>query len=105
MGRNSLGYRTDLHTFRRGSITAVRSRDEVLDNTVRLQAEAVGPAFVSIDDNTRPHRTVIIDDYLESERIAHMDWPAYLSLNPAENLWDALGVLCINASHPQPLSQ
>ncbi|GFW95484.1 transposable element Tcb1 transposase [Trichonephila clavipes] len=66
----SLGYRTNLHIFKRGSVTAVRYRDEVLEPTVRLYDAAVGPTFVLMDDNARPHRADIVDDYLESEGIA-----------------------------------
>ncbi|GFW73443.1 transposable element Tcb1 transposase [Trichonephila clavipes] len=83
----SLGYRTELHIFKRGSVTAVRYRDEVLEPNVRLYAGAVGPTFVLIDDNARPHRADIIDDYLESKGIARMVWPAYSpDLNPIENI-------------------
>ncbi|GFW49832.1 transposable element Tcb1 transposase [Trichonephila clavipes] len=83
----SLGYRTDLHIFKRGSVMAVRYRDEVLEPIVRLYAPAVGSTFVLMDDNTRPHRAGIVDDYLESKGIARMAWPAYSSdLNPIENL-------------------
>ncbi|GFU46596.1 transposable element Tcb1 transposase [Trichonephila clavipes] len=46
----SLGYRTDLHIFKRGSVTAVRYRDEVLEPIVRLYAAAAGPIFVLMDD-------------------------------------------------------
>ncbi|GFT39331.1 transposable element Tcb1 transposase [Trichonephila clavipes] len=69
---NSLGYRTDLHIFKRGSVTAVRYRDEVLEHIVRLYAAAVGLTFVLMNDNARPHRADIVDDYLESEGIARM---------------------------------
>ncbi|GFU83876.1 transposable element Tcb1 transposase [Trichonephila clavipes] len=88
----SLEYRTDLHIFKRGSVTAVRYRDEVLEPIVRLYAAAVDPTFVLMDDNARPHRADIVDDYLESEGIVRIAWPAYSpDLNPIEILCDALG--------------
>ncbi|GFV80536.1 transposable element Tcb1 transposase [Trichonephila clavipes] len=53
---------------------------------------AVGLTFVLMDDNARPHRADIVDDYLESEGIARMACPGYSpDLNPIENPWDALG--------------
>lgn len=98
----SLGYRTDLHIFKRGSVTAVRYRDEVLEPFVRLYAAAVGPTFVLMDDNARPHRADIVDDYLESEGIARMAWAAYSpDLNPIENVWDALG-RAVSSRFPPP---
>ena len=52
---------------------------------------AVGPTFVLMNDNIRPHKAAIVDDYLESEGITHMGWPTYsLDLNHIQNLWDAL---------------
>ncbi|GFY22305.1 transposable element Tcb2 transposase [Trichonephila clavipes] len=58
----SLGYRTDLHIFKRGSVTAVRYRDQVLEPIVRLYTAVVGPTFVLMDDNARSHRADIVDD-------------------------------------------
>ncbi|GFY21125.1 transposable element Tcb1 transposase [Trichonephila clavipes] len=88
----SLGYRTDLHIFKRGSVTAVRYRDEVLGPIVRLCAAAVGLTFVLIDDNALPLRDDVVDDYLESEGIGRMAWPAYSPIiYLIENRWDALG--------------
>ncbi|GFV51837.1 transposable element Tcb2 transposase [Trichonephila clavipes] len=29
-----------------------------------------------MDDNARPHRALQVDEFLESEDIRHMDWPA-----------------------------
>ena len=61
--------------------------DEVLEPIVRLYTAAVGPTFVLMDDNARSHGATIIDDYLESEEIACMAWPAYSpDFNPIENL-------------------
>lgn len=33
--------------------------------------------LVLLGDSTRPHRAVTVDDYLESEVVARMTWPAY----------------------------
>ena len=46
-------------------------RNEILEPIVRLYATAIGPIFVLMDDNACPHRAAIVDDYLESEEIAH----------------------------------
>ncbi|GFW16566.1 transposable element Tcb2 transposase [Trichonephila clavipes] len=43
-----------------------------------------------MDGNTRPHRVDIVVDYLESERMTRVAWPAYSPhLNPIEKRWDA----------------
>ncbi|GFX68793.1 transposable element Tcb1 transposase [Trichonephila clavipes] len=47
----SLGYHTDLHIFKRGSVMVVQYRDEVLEPIVRLYVEAVGPTFLLMDYN------------------------------------------------------
>ncbi|GFW03906.1 transposable element Tcb1 transposase [Trichonephila clavipes] len=67
----SLGDRTDLHIFKQGSVTAIRYRDEVLESIVRLCAAAVGPTFALMDNNTRPHRADIVDDYLKRRDCAY----------------------------------
>ena len=86
-----LGYHTNLYIFKWGSVMAVQYRDEVLEPIVRLYTAAVGLTFVLMEDNAHTHRAAIVDDYLESEGIVRMMWPAYsLDLNPIENLWDAL---------------
>lgn len=46
----SLGYRTDLHNFKRGTMTAVRYQDEVLDTSIGLLVAAVGFDFVLMAD-------------------------------------------------------
>ncbi|GFV82084.1 transposable element Tcb1 transposase [Trichonephila clavipes] len=98
----SLGYRTNLHIFKRCSVTAVRYRDGVLEPIVRMYAAAVSPTFVLMDDNAHPHRADIVDDCLECEGIARMAWPAYSPvINPIENLWDVLG-RAVSSRFPPP---
>ncbi|GBM57215.1 Glutathione S-transferase 1, isoform C [Araneus ventricosus] len=84
--------RTPLHVFERGTVTGVRYRDEILEPYVRLFRGAVGPEFILMDDNARPHRALLVDEFLESEDIRRMDSPARSpDLNPIELIWDALG--------------
>ncbi|GFW02314.1 transposable element Tcb2 transposase [Trichonephila clavipes] len=75
--------RTDLHFFDTGSVTAQRYKDEVLQLYVRLFRGAVGPDFIFMDDNAPCHRTVLIDDFLETENMQRMLWPTNSpDLNP-----------------------
>jgi transposase len=75
-------------------MTGVRYRDEILDGYVRPYAGAVGPEFILMDDNARPHRARVVEQYLEQETIVYMDWPARSpNLNPIEHVWNMLQVV------------
>ncbi|GFU18190.1 glutathione S-transferase 1, isoform C [Trichonephila clavipes] len=68
--------RTTLHVFKTGCVTGVRYREEVLEPYVRLFRGACSSEFILMDDNVRPHRALLVDEFLESEDIRRMDCPA-----------------------------
>ncbi|GFX76725.1 transposable element Tc1 transposase [Trichonephila clavipes] len=82
--------RTRLHVVANGTMTGQRYIDEVLLPHVRLFRGAVGDKFVFMDDNATCHRTLAVQDYLDSEGIQRLVWPArFPDLNPIEIVWDA----------------
>ncbi|UYV73095.1 hypothetical protein LAZ67_10001806 [Cordylochernes scorpioides] len=94
--------RTPLHIFSGGTLTAQRYRDEILEPYLRPYRDQIGHNLIFMDDNARPHRARLVNEYLQSENIRRMDWPARSpDLNPKEHVWDALGRR-IGARHPSP---
>ncbi|GFY16656.1 transposable element Tcb1 transposase [Trichonephila clavipes] len=84
--------RMRLHVVANGTTTGQRCIDEVLLPHDRLFRGAVGDKFVFMDDNATCHRTLAVQDCLESEGIQRLVWPVRSrDLNPIENVWDALG--------------
>ncbi|GFY27403.1 transposable element Tcb2 transposase [Trichonephila clavipes] len=93
--------RTRLHVVANGTMTGQRHIDEVLFPRVRLFRGAVGDKFVFMDDNATCHRTLAVQDCLDSEGIQRLVWPVYSpDLNPIENVWDALGRQVAGRNYP-----
>ena len=83
--------KTDLHIIENGTLTAVRSVNEILVVYVRPYAGAIGADFILKDDNARPLRAHVTNQYLEDATIVRMDWPARSpDMNPVEHAWDML---------------
>ncbi|GFX44375.1 DUF5641 domain-containing protein [Trichonephila clavipes] len=93
--------RTRLHVVANGTMTGQRYIDEVLLPHARLFRGAVGDKFVFMDDNATCHRTLAVQDCLDSEGIQRLVWPARSpDLNPIENVWDALGRQVAGRNYP-----
>ncbi|GFW13480.1 transposable element Tcb2 transposase [Trichonephila clavipes] len=91
-GGISIDGRTDHYIIRDGPLTARRHRDEILRPIVGPYAAAIGDDFILMDDNCRPHRANLVEDFLFEEGIVRMEWPACSpGMNPIEHVWDALG--------------
>ena len=91
MGGISYDGHKDLYVIRNGALNGVRYRDEILHPIVRPYAGACGLGFIVMDDNARPHRARVVDQYLEQEGIERMDWPERSpDLHPIQHAWDML---------------
>ncbi|GFT21491.1 transposable element Tcb2 transposase [Trichonephila clavipes] len=64
---------TDLYIIRDGPLTARRYRDEILRPIVVPYAAAIGDDFILMDDNCRPHRANLVEDFLFEEGIVRME--------------------------------
>ncbi|GFV55843.1 transposable element Tc3 transposase [Trichonephila clavipes] len=92
---------TRLHVVANGTMTGQRYNDEVLLPHVRLFHGAVGDKFIFMDDNATCHRTLAVQDCLDSEGIQRLVWPARSpDLNPIENVWDSLGKQVAGRNYP-----
>ncbi|GFT31957.1 retrovirus-related Pol polyprotein from transposon TNT 1-94 [Trichonephila clavipes] len=68
--------------LRMGTMTGQRYIDEVLLPHVRLFRGALGDKLVFVDDKATCHRTLAVQDCLDSEGIQRLIWPAFSRSKP-----------------------
>ena len=87
----SLRGHTELYVIQNAHLAGERYRNEILDAHARPYAGAIGTDYLLMDDNARPHRTMVMDQYLDTDAIERMDWPARSpDPNPIEHAWGML---------------
>ncbi|GFX07062.1 transposable element Tcb2 transposase [Trichonephila clavipes] len=72
-GGISIDGRIDLYIIRDGPLTARRYRDEILRPIVVPYAAAIGDDFILMDDNCRPPRANLVEDFFFEEGIVRME--------------------------------
>ena len=65
----------------------LRSYNEIVRTIVRPYTGVVGPGFLRVQDNARPHVARMYKQFLDDEAIDAIHWPSHSpDLNPIENL-------------------
>ncbi|GFT90993.1 transposable element Tcb2 transposase [Trichonephila clavipes] len=91
-GGISIDGRTDLYIIRDEPLTARRYRDEILRPIVVPYAAAIRDDFILMDDNCRPHRSNLVEDFLFEGRNRTNGMASVFSRHESiERVWDALG--------------
>jgi transposase len=87
-----------------GTLNAISYLYDILNPiAIPIGLASVDPRLILQDDNARPHRARIVQEYHDQHlNYTHLKWPSYSpDLNPFEQAWDML-VRVMAEVHPQP---
>ena len=65
--------------------------NDILRPIVLPYRQNIGEAFVFMDNNSCPHCAHVVNDFLQDNDIARLEWPVCSpDMNPIEDAWDRL---------------
>ena len=71
-----------------------------------LFRDTMGPDFLLMDDNARPHTAQMVAAFLEPQDTARMDWPIHSpDMNLIAHLWNTLVRPVASHRHPPSLAR
>ncbi|EFA02765.1 Transposable element Tc3 transposase-like Protein [Tribolium castaneum] len=84
--------KTELFILQERSLNANNYISDILADYVVPFALVIGPEFLLMQDNARPHTARCVMQYLQEVGITTLEWPAMSpDMNPIEHAWDELG--------------
>ena len=84
-----------------GAETAIRYRNDIIRLIVQPYRQNFGEELVLMDDNSRPHRAYLVNEFLHDKNIARLEWPAcFPDMNPIDHAWDTLKRAALGRDDP-----